>query len=136
MITLNGHEVKVGDRLWSALVGDWVLVTSLRENGGVEVYPISALLERTGESLTYTQKGQYFDGGCQVLFWDKIELGPPPPKPKRKVKKWHALIKVVNGSYGLSQEYYSSLGEAQAHYATIWRQAIRLIPETEQEFDE
>lgn len=134
MITLNGHEVKVGDRLWSALVGDWVLVTSLRENGGVEVYPISVLLERTGESFTYTQKGQYFDGGCQVLFWDKIELGPQPPKPKRKVKKYRALLR-FDKKFELSTISFTTSEEANRCFFGDYN-FVCLIPETEQEFDE
>ena len=88
MITLNGWEVKVGDKLWSVMHGEF---------GGV--VRIKDYIELRFASLStgfFGLDGSYFKDGPQVLFWDKVEI-VPPPKPRRKVKKYRALLKYGEG---------------------------------------
>ena len=76
--------------------------------------------------------------GPQVLFWNKVEI-VPPPKPRRKVKKYRALLKYRKKDepirFEISNGLYATLEEAR-HRCFGAYEALCLIPETEQEFDE
>lgn len=71
---LDGQEVKVGDRLWSMNEG-FFIVTSIRKSS----------ISGPG-SWNYDRNGCLAGTSTRVLFWDKVEV-VPPPKPKNKVRK-------------------------------------------------
>ena len=79
--------VKVGDRLWlrTDCYEGWVNVTDKKVNA---TYPIT--FEFFVDGLKYrtciTLSGRVQPNGTQVLFYDKVEI-VPPPRPKRMVKK-------------------------------------------------
>ena len=73
--------VKVGDRLW--YVDKEVEVTKVCQG---LMFPIIA----DGES--FTLEGQVSQGGPQVLFYDKVEI-VPPPRPKLNPEKCEACKK-------------------------------------------
>ena len=79
--------VKVGDRLWlrTDCYEGWVNVTDKKVNA---TYPIT--FEFFVDGLKYrtciTLSGRVQPNGTQVLFYDKVEI-TPPPRPKRMVKK-------------------------------------------------
>ena len=122
MITLDGREVKVGDRLWSIPDG-WVTVEAL-EGGG---YPIVT------ERRTYTTTGKMWKSDrASVLFWDEVKIDPPPP-PKRKVKKYQWLIS--NAAYNAPAVIMESMTEERARMIYGGR-VIRPIEETMIEVEE
>ena len=73
--------VKVGDRLWlrDNFYEGWVEV--------VTIYP-TCFKVSAGPSFEHwlSKSGKWADDGPQVLFYDKVEI-IPPPRPKRMVKK-------------------------------------------------
>ena len=75
-VTLHGHPIKVGDRVWHLLYG-WSTVKAIRH--GIE-YPI--VVSGIG---TFMSDGR---GLCThrnpTLFWNEINIDPPPP-PKREI---------------------------------------------------
>ena len=72
--------VKVGDRLW--YLNHEVPVVSINATAR---YPIQ-VLGKGARAECFTLEGQVSADGPQVLFWDKVEI-VPPPRPKRLVKK-------------------------------------------------
>ena len=131
MVTLNGYEVKVGDRLWSVMHGEFGEVVNIR--GYLN-------LQFSGTLCLFHFGGSYTQNGPQIIFWDKIELGPPPPKPKRKVKKYRALLR-LGKDFDLSFDSFATLEEVKNYFGSgsgyeVAYEALCLIPETEQEFDE
>ena len=71
--------VKVGDRLWY-MDKDVVVDTVFNST----FYPIYFRCNDTPHRVDFT--GRENAGGPQVLFYDKVEI-IPPPRPKRMVKK-------------------------------------------------
>ena len=72
--------VKVGDRLWlrDNLYEGWVTVKA--------VYPTNFRVFVNSYEAWVSKDGKWADDGPQVLFYDKVEI-VPPPRPKRMVKK-------------------------------------------------
>ena len=71
--------VKVGDRLW--YMDKEVQIVEVDPNS---IY--SLLFIHNGSVHSATTLGKEHNGGPQVLFWDKVEIAPPP-RPRRLVKK-------------------------------------------------
>jgi hypothetical protein len=78
MITLDGIEVKVGDRLWSVACGKFCVVEAMDKTEAD--YPIVA------KEDSWTTDGKLYSYLARDLYWDKVEI-IPPPKPKKMVKK-------------------------------------------------
>ena len=72
--------VKVGDRLW--FLDQQVDVVDIDRTN---ISPLRVLL-LSGYALECSFRGCLFPDGPQVLFYDKVEI-VPPPRPKRMVKK-------------------------------------------------
>ena len=125
MITLNGWEVKVGDKLWSVMHGEFGRVVRIKDYIELQFASLS-----TG---FFGLDGSYFKDGPQVLFWDKVEI-VPPPKSRRKVKKYRALLR-FGDNFGISPGSFATLEEAKQTYRCAY-EAQNLILETEQEFEE
>lgn len=101
--------VKVGDRLW------------LRDNwyeGFVKVNAIySDSINVIGISSPHASRaskvgGKWADDGPQVLFYDKVEI-VPPPRPKRMVKKT-VMMRPFTPSYGIDLAPKSCFGAGLA----------------------
>ena len=119
MITLDGRELKVGDRLWSTAYG-WVEVK--------QTEPDLAFAIRTTLG-SYSASGKYSTYGPRSLFWDEVKIDPPPP-PKRKVKKWLWLV-IFDTAFVTSEKYTEA--EARRIYGAC---IIRPIEETMIEVEE
>ena len=103
--------VKVGDRLWlrDNLYEGWVTVKA--------VYPTNFRVFVNSYEAWVSKDGKWADDGPQVLFWDKVEI-IPPPRPKRLVKKTvmvrpyygsqkkHIHLDEKPGQRGIQEEYY------------------------------
>ncbi len=129
MITLNGHEVKVGDRLWSVMHGEFGKVVGIKDYIELRFASLSTCF--------FGLDGSYFKDGPQLLFWDKVEIVPPP---KPKVKKYRALLR-LGKKFELTLGSFATLEEAKNYFGSgsgyeVAYEALCLIPETEQEFDE
>lgn len=92
--------VKVGDRLWlrTDCYEGWVNVTDKKVNA---TYPIT--FEFFVDGLKYrtciTLSGRVQPNGPQVLFYDKVEI-IPPPRPKRLVKTTIEVRPYYSKDYG------------------------------------
>ena len=121
MITLDGRELKAGDRLWSTAYG-WVEVK--------QTEPDLAFAIRTTLG-SYSASGKYSTYGPRSLFWDEVKIDPPPP-PKKKVKKYQWLVRSLNtGAVFVPQKIYTEEGARRE-----WIEVIRPIEETMIEVEE
>ena len=122
MITLDGREVKVGDRLWSILDG-WITITVISDH---PCYPIESA------ENNYTSDGKLYNSNRgRVLFWDEVKIDPPPP-PKQKVRKYQWLVTPEYcRSYATAAMYTEE--EVRSVYGD---QVIRPIEETMIEVEE
>ena len=84
--------VKVGDRLWlrDNFYEGWVEV--------VTIYP-TCFKVSAGPSFEHwlSKSGKWADDGPQVLFYDKVEI-VPPPRPRRMVKKTVMVRPYLSGT--------------------------------------
>ena len=99
-IFLDGHEVKVGDRLYCLLYG-WGTVDDI--NFGRD-YPL--FLNLGEHAMTYTASGEHFLGQGRVLYWDELKI-TPPPKPGKKVKKYQWLMRQKDGSHWVTTNLHT-----------------------------
>jgi len=107
-IILDGREVKVGDRMWSAVSG-YGVVTSIYL---ADDYIICLRADGLG-SNNYCSNGAFYKGGPRCLFWSEPKFDPPPP-PKRKVKKWQWALKYPGGDRWTLSHYASDYLEISA----------------------
>ena len=85
--------VKVGDRLW--FLDQQVDVVSVDYT---QFNPLRVLL-LSGYALECSLRGRLFPDGPQVLFYDKVEI-TPPPRPKRLVKTTIEVRPYYSKDYG------------------------------------
>ena len=136
MPTINGREVKVGDRLYSYLFASWGEV--IKKNGIVDMdirYPIRVLFPSIGEE-TYTSDGRFrLDYRSQDLFWNEVSITPPEP-PKKKVKKWQWLYRSEGESVSITPKPYRTFEEASLDNPSLRTRLIGPCKESEVEIEE
>lgn len=71
--------VKVGDKLWSPIFG-WGKVRMV-DSSFIFIIPDN---EKIQTHSFHVKGGSHLIGGPQCLFWDEVEM-IPPPKPKKIV---------------------------------------------------
>ena len=99
-IFLDGHEVKVGDRLYCLHYG-WGTVSDIFVGGS---YPLFLMF---GENtVTYTVDGKQFLRQKRALYWDEVKI-IPPPKPGKKVKKYQWLMRQKDGSHWVTTNLHT-----------------------------
>ena len=116
-------QAKVGDVLWLRCESyDGVAIVESK---------FSASLELRCEKRCYAIKfnGKAYEKGPQALFWDKVEI-VPPPRPKRMVKKTvmvrpyygsqkkHIHLDEKPGQRGIQEWYYC--GPSQPIEVEVW----------------
>lgn len=90
---------KVGDRLWSYMLG-WGEVVKLYDKSH---FPIAVRFRHTTER--YTSEGRYQVCEPPVIFWDEIFFDyPAPPKDRQKVK-----VECEGEEYFVTREKFSEL---------------------------
>ena len=103
--------VKVGDRLW--YIDREVEVISICHTRD---YPILVKNRESTYTASFKHNGSERNGGPQVLFWDKVEI-TPPPRPKRLVKKTIEVRPIMTTLWGLvirsKDEYHFENPDAQ-----------------------
>jgi len=90
-VILDGREVKVGDKMWSFVVG-WGEVTAI---------DTFIVLKQGGEKYDFYEDGNFYSASPRCLFWDEVEV--VPPKPKLKVDKWRWAIVSAYGGHPYEQ---------------------------------
>lgn len=75
-------DAKVGDRVWSVLLG-WGTVINVSNAGSLVIH----VKFDCGRNDNFSKKGyRLSDDVYPALFWDEVKI-TPPPRPKRKVTK-------------------------------------------------
>lgn len=125
MITLDGKEVKVGDKLWSFSYG-WGNAIYVNLNCFQVEFNKKFCTYISGIAITET---------ARTLFWDEIKFDIPKP-PKSKVKKWKWLMKCpsIQPDYFVTGSFYSD--HQSAEYACPGETALFAISDSEIEVDE
>ena len=79
-------DAKAGDIVWSVING-WgkIEIFNIKSDYPLSDYPLEVKFNRTTESYTLDGKNHALSL-YPTLYWDKIEI-TPPPKPKKKVIK-------------------------------------------------
>ena len=99
-VTLHGHPIKVGDRVWHLLYG-WSTVKAIRH--GIE-YPI--VVSGIGTFIS-DGRGLYTHRN-PTLFWNEINIDPPPP-PKHEIDwtkvPWGTRIRSKSGTVAVFFRY-------------------------------
>lgn len=113
MATLDGIEVVVGDKVFSLLHG-WGTVIGIR----------SPYVEADFSTGNHTIS---CGNGSRLLYWDEVVI-TPPPKPKKKVKKWRWVMRYfdVDDLYVTGKHY--SEEEVERLFSSI---AVQKVYSTE-----
>lgn len=106
-VTLHGHPVKVGDRIWSFTCG-YIVVTGLSPSS---TYPIITT------SGSYNMDGSLYFGEPSQVFWqpiapEAIEAAKVKPEPEYE---WQWLVHREDGGFGVSKHYYDFIMVVEAN---------------------
>lgn len=96
-ILMDGHPLKVGDRVYSILHG----IVDIFDIDHHPKYPIKARNEDKN-TYAFSRDFKYDLSNCnRVLYWQKPDFSPPPkPKQKKKVKVkvWDWFVLFYSGN--------------------------------------
>ena len=105
----QGHELKVGQRLWSMIYG-WVIVTDIRFADGR--YSIICM-DRSKNYATFTSDGKYyhefFNDPQPTLYWNKPVFDIPQPPIKKY--QWLVRKKGVHKNWNITREKYETFAD-------------------------
>lgn len=125
---LDGHEVKVGDKLYDLVYGEvtvyYILLNKLttKSKFGVDVcYNGNGILNYFQDTLNRT------------LFWSKPEFEIPKP-PKKLVQKYK-IVYTNDVGYAVSINYYKSMDDFNLYRGAGFK-AIQLIEDSMIEVEE
>lgn len=133
MVTLHGHEVKLGYKVWTIRDG-WVEVNALVENGE---YPIETL------GGSFTENGKYHRSDAYPsLLWQAYTIPPNAyEKSKQKVKKYLVLYRMSDGRFFTTDSWTEKYFASKEDFLKVdakdccQRAFISLILDSETEFD-
>lgn len=126
---LDGHEIKVGDRLYHLLRG-WLVVANAYYHSTMRDYVLVLRDVASGDNFSmYQSSPNLEDDSERVLYWDEVKI-TPPPKPKKKEMRYQWLME-FEGSCYVTRDKFNAV-EAQERFVGI---PIRPIEETGEEFE-
>lgn len=102
-------DAEPGDRVWSVVDGWGSVYTKLPLQN--KTYPLAVQFE-SGDMGQFTIDGRHdIDAINPTIYWASFDI-VPPPKPKKKVKKYQILYRVTGqAEFRMSIKFYKGISE-------------------------